>query len=509
MPPPADANLAGLLYLNPGLAAHSNVATPEAALLAWDDLGLSNLPWAAPAAPPGWDARVYLAAQDDASALNALIGAAMVAEGLAPEALARRGAFVATLLAPFELAELAGTAARLRLAPVVSLSDRNLRAGDEVRLLVPPRGANLPGSRADALYGRVAAVDPGAGEVGVELPAPSLERLRAAGGAGTLFGIRVYDPERQALVALARNTAQPGGDATEADDRVLRRDFAMPMYHAVYPDTRAFTLPDTYLDYRLKWRRGQEYRVASGDDLFNRSAPYADAAGGGGGGVVGGGAGEGGGASAFGGMLTVTASNVGLGRGFLTVTPSNAAAGLPGGPRDTLVLSEGSVHACGGALGVTPGEVRLRAPRIAAACGLLTVAATPGEAAGLEASALAEAGAAARLAVAGDVFATGTVVTLSDARAKAGICRIDRALERVAGLRGYTFESRRGPGRRHAGLLAQDVLRALPEAVYPGVGGLHSVAYGNLVGLAVEAINELAARVDDLARQVRGLQASP
>jgi Chaperone of endosialidase len=113
----------------------------------------------------------------------------------------------------------------------------------------------------------------------------------------------------------------------------------------------------------------------------------------------------------------------------------------------------------------------------------------PGPAAGGSAS--------TRLAVDGDVFTTGTVLTLSDAGAKNGIERISGALERVRALRGYTFFSAAASAaaaapRRHTGLLAHEVHAALPEAVYEGADGVKAVAYGNLAGLLVEAINALA-----------------
>jgi hypothetical protein len=104
---------------------------------------------------------------------------------------------------------------------------------------------------------------------------------------------------------------------------------------------------------------------------------------------------------------------------------------------------------------------------------------------------------ATRLAVDGDLFTTGTVLTLSDASTKAGVERITGPLERVRGLRGYTFSTGRTQqsGRRHTGLLAHEVHAALPEAVYEGADGVQAVAYGNLAGLLVEAINALAERV--------------
>jgi len=111
-----------------------------------------------------------------------------------------------------------------------------------------------------------------------------------------------------------------------------------------------------------------------------------------------------------------------------------------------------------------------------------------------------------RLAVDGDVYVTGCVVSLSDERAKADVRPLDRALERVGMMRGYTYAmAPRGAGqdkggaRRHTGLLAQEVARALPEAVFSaprGEGGdFSSVAYGNVVGLLVQAVNELAERL--------------
>ena len=128
-----------------------------------------------------------------------------------------------------------------------------------------------------------------------------------------------------------------------------------------------------------------------------------------------------------------------------------------------------------------------------------------------------------RLAVAGDIFATGTVVSLSDARAKRSLKRISGALTRMRRLHGYTFSSAAdgAGGRRHTGLLAQEVAEVLPEAVYgvpgtqgmPGVSSdaprLSSIAYGNLAGLFVEAIKELDRRRPRLRPSVRVRRYSP
>lgn len=97
------------------------------------------------------------------------------------------------------------------------------------------------------------------------------------------------------------------------------------------------------------------------------------------------------------------------------------------------------------------------------------------------------------LEVTGDVYTSGDVLARSDARSKANVAVIENALEKVAALRGVTYSLCNDPGgRRCTGLIAQDVQKVLPEAVRADADtGLLSVAYGNLIGLLVEAIHEL------------------
>lgn len=97
----------------------------------------------------------------------------------------------------------------------------------------------------------------------------------------------------------------------------------------------------------------------------------------------------------------------------------------------------------------------------------------------------------------GDITATGNVTAYSDVRLKTDLQRIDSALDKVEKLAGYTF-TRTDTGDRQTGLLAQDVQSVLPEAVVEGE--YLSVAYGNLMGLMVEAIKELRADLAELKR---------
>jgi len=73
--------------------------------------------------------------------------------------------------------------------------------------------------------------------------------------------------------------------------------------------------------------------------------------------------------------------------------------------------------------------------------------------------------------------------------------QISDAVNKVQQLTGYTY-TRIDTGEKQTGLVAQDVQKVLPEAVMEGEN--LSVAYGNLVGLLVEAIKELKQEIEIL-----------
>jgi len=93
----------------------------------------------------------------------------------------------------------------------------------------------------------------------------------------------------------------------------------------------------------------------------------------------------------------------------------------------------------------------------------------------------------------GNLIMVGNVTAYSDSRLKKDLFKIDSALDKVDQLTGYTY-TRTDTGERQTGLIAQDVQRVLPEAVVDQ-GEYLSLAYGNLVGLLVEAIKELRLEV--------------
>lgn len=96
------------------------------------------------------------------------------------------------------------------------------------------------------------------------------------------------------------------------------------------------------------------------------------------------------------------------------------------------------------------------------------------------------------LDVNGAIYASGDVIMFSDERKKTNIKPIPNALEKVLKLQGVTFDKLDDGNRRHTGIIAQEVEKVLPEVVYTAVDGTKSVAYGNMIGLLIEAIKELA-----------------
>jgi len=109
----------------------------------------------------------------------------------------------------------------------------------------------------------------------------------------------------------------------------------------------------------------------------------------------------------------------------------------------------------------------------------------------------------------GDLHVDGNVVaystTISDKRLKKDIAPIDNALWRVSQLNGCTFTYLKDD-RKSAGLIAQDLEKVLPSAVIEGGAVFHgeegetykTVQYDQVIGLLVEAVKELTAKVEEL-----------
>jgi len=108
-----------------------------------------------------------------------------------------------------------------------------------------------------------------------------------------------------------------------------------------------------------------------------------------------------------------------------------------------------------------------------------------------------------------DILTSGNVTAygvVSDIRLKDNIEVIPDALDKVSELRGVTFDYK-SDRKRSTGLIAQELQKILPEAVYETnlpdeneEDKVLAIRYGNVVGLLVEAIKELKAEIEELKR---------
>lgn len=92
----------------------------------------------------------------------------------------------------------------------------------------------------------------------------------------------------------------------------------------------------------------------------------------------------------------------------------------------------------------------------------------------------------------GTITASGNITSTSDKRLKSNINTIDSALTKVNKLRGVEYTMK---GVRSLGVIAQELQKVIPELVHEDSSGHLSVAYGNLVGLLIEAVKELDRKV--------------
>lgn len=100
------------------------------------------------------------------------------------------------------------------------------------------------------------------------------------------------------------------------------------------------------------------------------------------------------------------------------------------------------------------------------------------------------------VAVAGDLKVSGNVDSASDAKLKENIEVIPAAMEKVAALRGVSYNWI-SSGKASAGIIAQEVQAVMPELVTEGESHL-TVQYNGLVGLLIEAVKEQQAQIEEL-----------
>ncbi len=111
------------------------------------------------------------------------------------------------------------------------------------------------------------------------------------------------------------------------------------------------------------------------------------------------------------------------------------------------------------------------------------------------------------LHVIGNILASGTITQNSDAKFKKNVYTIENALHKVQQLRGVTY-NRIDTEKSEIGVIAQEVKEVVPELVSVDEENNHSVAYGNMVGLLIEAIKEQQKQINALTEKVNMLEQS-
>ena len=96
-----------------------------------------------------------------------------------------------------------------------------------------------------------------------------------------------------------------------------------------------------------------------------------------------------------------------------------------------------------------------------------------------------------------------TVNTSSDARLKQEIQTLNNAVQVVNSLRGVSYIKN---GKAEIGVIAQEVEQHLPQVVSEDVDGFKTVAYGNIVGLLIEAIKEQQNTINELTARLEKLE---
>jgi hypothetical protein len=103
----------------------------------------------------------------------------------------------------------------------------------------------------------------------------------------------------------------------------------------------------------------------------------------------------------------------------------------------------------------------------------------------------------------GNITAIYDVTAYSDARVKKNITTIEKALDKVLQLRGVSYQrTDMDSDKTHIGVIAQEIQQILPEVVSEDDKGHLSVAYGNIIGVLIEAIKEQHTQIETLKAKI-------
>ncbi|MCY1662913.1 tail fiber domain-containing protein [Chryseobacterium sp. SL1] len=93
----------------------------------------------------------------------------------------------------------------------------------------------------------------------------------------------------------------------------------------------------------------------------------------------------------------------------------------------------------------------------------------------------------------------------SDIRLKQDIVKEENSLSKILQLNGYSYRFKKNANDPHKeyGVIAQEVLKVLPEAVFTDKDGFYSVSYSSLIPILINAIKEQQIQIDELKELIK------
>jgi len=104
-----------------------------------------------------------------------------------------------------------------------------------------------------------------------------------------------------------------------------------------------------------------------------------------------------------------------------------------------------------------------------------------------------------------NIYLLGTILSISDCNLKTNIHKIENPLSKIETISGYTY-TRTDTGNMETGLIAQEVLRILPEVINYNTNNNYTISYGNMCGILVECIKELNQKIKKLSDRIEKLE---
>ena len=109
------------------------------------------------------------------------------------------------------------------------------------------------------------------------------------------------------------------------------------------------------------------------------------------------------------------------------------------------------------------------------------------------------------ISVLNNIYLSGTILSISDCNLKTNIIKIENPLAKIETISGYTYK-RTDTGNLETGLIAQEVIRILPEVINYNTNNNYTISYGNMAGILVECIKELNEKIKLLNNRIDNLE---